>query len=93
MSGWVPAGAVGQRAVGTSPTGYVPDKSVQLVLTWCFLVLLRGSHSAIVAANRLENLNFTISSRLQNIAFKLFILNYTYLNYFIIVFWRYEKVD
>lgn len=59
MSGRVPAGAVGQRADGTSPTGYAPDKSVQLVLTWCFLVLSRGSDSAIVATNCLENLNFS----------------------------------
>lgn len=72
MSGRVPAGAVGQRAVGTSPTGYAPDKSVQLVLTWCFLVLLRGSDSAIVAANCLENLNFTISHRDLNRYIKLF---------------------
>lgn len=76
MSGRVPPGAVGQRAVGTSPTGYVPDKSVQLVLTWCFLVLLRGSHSAIVAENCLENLNFTIEIKKLLDVSKLFTINY-----------------
>lgn len=49
MSERVPAGALGQRAVGTSPAGHVPDKSVvEPLLTGTF----PSFYTAIVVARR-----------------------------------------
>lgn len=56
MSGRIPTGALGQRAVGTPPAGYVPDKSAA-VNRALFFVLLHNGDPTIVIANYLVNLN------------------------------------
>jgi len=58
MSDRVPAGALGQRAVGTSPAGYTPDKSVQPVLTAFFSSFYVAVIRQRLLSNCVENLNF-----------------------------------
>jgi len=57
MSGHVPAGALGQRTVGTSPVGYTSDKSVQPALT-TFFHPFTAVNRQLLLPNSVENLNF-----------------------------------